>query len=326
MKKILIIMLLSVVFCSHSYARNTDQIIQELDEMIAVTTDSVKLSELHMFKARNYQNAGKNDLSIKSYLQALKQNQKGAVWAELGSMYFKTGDYNNSAKVASKIVNSFPGQKKEGLALLEKSNKKLEEIYLKENPPTIIVNSQFKGKLSRMDVLKEVQRRDAAMGVQRFSYVNNSREKNNRKRIQDIAPPKSIGDMIRYKRERQAILDDRQIAKKGNRAGGKRVQDIAPPKSIGDMIRYKRERQAILDDNGIKTPKKKPPQKNNYQTKDAHGNLVQSNSNYQTKDAHGNLVQSNSNYQTRDAHGNLVQSNSNYQTRDAHGNLVQTQK
>ena len=330
MKILLIVMLSTVLFCSYSHARNTDQVLQELDAMIAGTTDPVKLSNLYTFKARNYRNSGKSDLSIKSYLQALKQHQKGGVWAELGSMYFKAGSYNKSAKVASKIINSFPAQKKYGLALLEKSNNKLEEIFLKENPPTIIINSSVRGKLTRFDYIRAAQQYDAAMGIQRFSHVESNKRHRKQKRLQDIKPPQSIGDIPRYNRERQALLDDRRIAGKGANPSGKRVQDIAPPKSIGDIVRYKRERQALLDDRRIAGKGAKPSGKrvqgiappksigdmvrykrerqeilkeNGIETSKIKVPKPPTSVRYQIKDMHGVIRWSDTKYQTKDMHG-----------------------
>ena len=62
---------------------------------------------------------------------------------------------------------------------------------------------------------------------------------------------------------------------------------------------------------------------NAYQTKDAYGNYVDSESSYQAKDAHGNYVNSKDSYQAKDAYGNYVNSRDRYQTKDAYGNYVQ---
>ena len=45
---------------------------------------------------------------------------------------------------------------------------------------------------------------------------------------------------------------------------------------------------------------------------------------YQTRNAHGSIVDSKSSYQTRNAHGSIVDSKSCYQTRNAHGAIVQS--
>ena len=59
-----------------------------------------------------------------------------------------------------------------------------------------------------------------------------------------------------------------------------------------------------------------------YQTRDIHGNIVNSSDNYQTYNNHGAIVNSSDNYQTRDIHGTIVNSSDTYSTRDANGVIV----
>ena len=59
-----------------------------------------------------------------------------------------------------------------------------------------------------------------------------------------------------------------------------------------------------------------------YKTRDAFGNIVDSNSQYKTRDALGNIVNSTDRYNAIDMFGNYRDSRSTYKTRDANGNIV----
>ncbi len=163
MKTLITIIFLLYPLSLHAYTQDISQNIQELDEEIAATDDKVKRAQLYAFKARQYRKNKEYELSIKSYLLSIQQHGTGWSWLELGSMYFKTEDYEKSLKVANNVINKFPGVLTEAKDLLTRSQVKLHEIYLKENPPTIIVNNDYNpGRKTRFDVMNEVQERNAA--------------------------------------------------------------------------------------------------------------------------------------------------------------------
>ena len=154
MKLLITIVLLLYPFSLQAYTNDISQNIRELDKQISATNDKTKRAQFYSYKARQYRNNGEDELSIKSYLNSLQQHETGDTWSELGNIYFKVGQYEKSAKVANHMLKNFPAFKVDATDLLKKSKTKLHAIYLKENPPTIIVNSDYFGpKVDRKSVV-----------------------------------------------------------------------------------------------------------------------------------------------------------------------------
>lgn len=122
---------------------------------LARATSPVEKSNLNMYKARNYAKLGEYEKALECYDKALKLNHKGWIHLERARFFFTHKEYDLAESEALTAQEETPTLKYQAAPIIKKARKKLESIYLAENPPTIIFDTKADAtRKSRFDYIK----------------------------------------------------------------------------------------------------------------------------------------------------------------------------
>ncbi len=126
---------------SAAAASDIDDVVKEITKQLASTGDPQAQAKLYCFRARNYAQNGDSERAQNDYLRALNASYEGWILNELGFFMFKIGEFEKAYNVSTRVLSDFPHLKQEAAKLRSLAKKKWEEDYLKNNPPTITLDS-----------------------------------------------------------------------------------------------------------------------------------------------------------------------------------------
>ena len=133
----------------------TEDMVESINIQLDATDDPKAKAKLYCYRARNYTKLGEHEKAKDDYLKALNTSYEGWILKELGYFMYERGQYEKAYNVSFKLLNDFPYLEKEGNQLQTKSRKKWEEEYLKNNPPTITIDTApDTNRVSRHDLIK----------------------------------------------------------------------------------------------------------------------------------------------------------------------------
>ena len=139
-------------------ASNSDSQIQidQINERLEVVKDSKGKAKLYTYRARSYAKSGKKEQAKNDYITALNASYEGWILNELGYFMFNIGEFEKAYNVSTRVLNDFPHLRTEATKLQVKARKKWEEEYLKNNPPTITIDTvPDPARKSRHDMINQ---------------------------------------------------------------------------------------------------------------------------------------------------------------------------
>lgn len=139
-----------------SAATNQDKKIDALNLQLDATTNPKEKAKLYCYRARNYEKSGNTEEAKKDYFRALNTSYDGWILNELGYFMYKHGEYEKAYNISLKVIDDFPHLKKEAEPLKIKAKKMWDDVYSKENPPTIIMDSEPDShRVTRHDLIRQ---------------------------------------------------------------------------------------------------------------------------------------------------------------------------
>lgn len=134
----------------------TSDTIKTINHQLQAADNKKERARLYCYRARNYAESGDNEQAKNDYLAALNSSYEGWILNELGYFMYKTGQYEKAYNVAVRVLKDFPYLQKEAGRLKTQAKQKWEEEYLKNNPPTISIDSRpDPNRVSRHDLIRQ---------------------------------------------------------------------------------------------------------------------------------------------------------------------------
>ena len=136
-------LLLGLLGSSSLEASSTDSkdMIKAITDQLTTVDNPKEKAKLYCYRARNYAIAGDQAKAKNDYFKALNTSYEGWILNELGYFMYKGGEYEKAYNVADKVLTDFPQFKKEATKLKNQAKVKWDEEYLKNNPPTITIDT-----------------------------------------------------------------------------------------------------------------------------------------------------------------------------------------
>jgi tetratricopeptide (TPR) repeat protein len=154
---LVILVLMGVPTLSASSSEALDMA-ESLNIQLDATDDPKAKAKLYCYRARNYTKSGEHEKAKDDYLRALNASYEGWILKELGHFMYKRGEYEKAYNVSVKLLNDFPYLEKEANHLKTQSKKKWEEEYLRNNPPTITIDTAPNAnRVSRHDLIQQTE-------------------------------------------------------------------------------------------------------------------------------------------------------------------------
>ena len=145
-----------LITCATGFAENTNDIIAQLGLKISQTNDSLSKSNLHIYRARNYNRINKQNAALEDYNLALELNHQGGIHLERCGLLMAMGEYDlalEDAKAAKQEVPTLSSEADRHIAL---AKAKLQKQHENENPITIVMDTEVDPyRKSRFDVMEE---------------------------------------------------------------------------------------------------------------------------------------------------------------------------
>lgn len=120
---------------------NPKDMIKVITDQLTTVDNPEEKAKLYCYRARNYAKAGDQAKAKNDYFKALNISYEGWILNELGYFMYKGGEYQKAYNVADKVMIDFPQFKKEATKLKNQAKAKWDEEYLKDNPPTITIDT-----------------------------------------------------------------------------------------------------------------------------------------------------------------------------------------
>ncbi len=148
-----------------------EEIINELDKEIQSSSSPEDRAIYFVYKARNYFNSGDVDAALKNYNEAVRNNNKEWIILERCPLLLKKKLFDDAYADSRKLIDSEYDPDGRATWCYNIASKKLKEIYDKENPPTIIMNTQVDpNRKSRFDVARERRAAQQVITASRVRY------------------------------------------------------------------------------------------------------------------------------------------------------------
>lgn len=160
-----IVLVLFIIGClnTHVYgasSQSSEDLIDSINEQLTTANNPREQAKLYCYRARNYAKAGEQGKAKDDYLRAINISYEGWILNELGHFMYKNGEYEKAYNVANKVLADFPQYQKEAVKLRDQAKSKWEEDYLKNNPPTITIDTApDPNRVTRHDVIEQSESR-----------------------------------------------------------------------------------------------------------------------------------------------------------------------
>lgn len=130
--------------------------VNQINEQLAAVKEPKAKAKLYTYRARSYAKSGNREQAKNDYLAALNASYEGWILNELGYFMFNIGEFEKAYNVSTRILNDFPHLKTEATKLQLQAKKKWEEEFLKNNPPTITIDTvPDPNRKTRHDVMNQ---------------------------------------------------------------------------------------------------------------------------------------------------------------------------
>jgi tetratricopeptide (TPR) repeat protein len=156
---------------------NIEDVADVINKQLESTSDPKTIAKLYCFRARSYAEQGDLKKAKNDYLRALEASYEGWILNELGFFMFNIGEFEKAYNVSTRVINDFPHLQEEATKLQLQAKKKWEEEYLKNNPPTI-----------ELDSVPDPHR------VTRHDLLNQQNKGSNQKKTKSSSPGKPISE------------------------------------------------------------------------------------------------------------------------------------
>lgn len=160
--RFMFITILAGVFIASASAKGApatpEVLIRSISEQLPNVHNPKDKARLYCFRARNHAKLGNQRSAIDDYLKALNTSYEGWILNELGHFMFGSGEFEKAYNVAEKVLADFPQFNKEANKLKRQAQEKWEEEQLRQNPPTITIDSDpDPNRVSRHDLIRKSQ-------------------------------------------------------------------------------------------------------------------------------------------------------------------------
>ncbi len=159
--------LLAVLLYGDVTAAVNQNIIDDIDKQLDEVQTTEERGRLYMFKARNYARGGDYEKALESYDRAIRLNHRGWVHLERANFFLLHKKYalaETEAFAAKEETSTLASQAD---PIIHKAEKELEKIYLTENPPVIIFDTEANSsRKSRFDYMRQI---DVSAAMKKYS-------------------------------------------------------------------------------------------------------------------------------------------------------------
>jgi len=147
-----------------------------INEQLSAVKEPKAKAKLYAYRARSYAKSGNREQAINDYLTALNAAYEGWILNELGYFMFNIGEFEKAYNVSTRILNDFPYLKTEATKLQLQAKKKWEEEFLKNNPPTITLDTApDPNRKTRNDLMNQKSRGNGSYRSSRKSSGKSSK-------------------------------------------------------------------------------------------------------------------------------------------------------
>ncbi len=154
--RIFLFTLFLLISCTTGVAENINDIIAQLDLKISQANDSLTKSNLHIFRARNFNRMNKQNAALEDYNLALELNHQGWIHLERCSLLMGMGEYELALEDAKAAKQEVPTLAREADRYIARAETELQKRYEKKNPLTIVMDTEVDPyRKSRFDVMEE---------------------------------------------------------------------------------------------------------------------------------------------------------------------------
>ena len=155
---------------------NQQEMIKAITDQLTTVHDPKEKAKLYCYRARNYAKAGEQAKAIEDYFKAINASYDGWILNELGYFMYNSGEYEKAYNVANKVMTDFPQFKKEAAKLKTQAKTKWDEEYLKNNPPTITIDTApDPDRVTRQDLINKTKTSQGAINSSKAQTSNSSK-------------------------------------------------------------------------------------------------------------------------------------------------------